>query len=178
MVEAEHWATTNFGTEVDIVATQNQGWWWCTTTHWRTSSRGFITQYKQGNGPNPGPHPGRGGEVGSGHIANGLGDTLAYVYIAKNWTPPTIFKHGIAGTSTTMDGCGHIYRRKNRCLAHQRGTTRWKYAGRMGCRHGWGKTTVYVTEGREGKWTTRKHFASSKPGERVHLLSVPMDATI
>ena len=136
-------------------------------------SRGFITRWREGQWTLPKAlTPDDGGEVGSGHIANGIGDTLAYVYIAKKLDPTDHFQARYRwylngawqDVGTFTDGKidawhTNVERRPDGSLL-----AGWDVG------LGGAETTVYVTEGREGNWTTPENIsASSKPGERVHF---------
>ena len=136
-------------------------------------SRGFLTRWKDGQWTEPKPlTPNDGGEVGSGHVANGIGDTLAYVYIAKKLDPTDHFQARYRwyldgkwqNVGTFTDGKidawhTNVERRPDGSLL-----AGWDVG------LGGAETTVYVTEGREGRWTTPENIsASSKPGERVHF---------
>ena len=140
-------------------------------------SQGFITRWNDGTWSSPTAlTPDDGGEVGSGHIAHGLGDTLAYVYIAKKLDPTDHFQARYrwyvngqwqdVGTFTdgTVDAWHtNVERRPDGSLL-----AGWDVG------MGGSETTVYVTEGREGKWTTPENIsASAKPGERVHFAFGP-----
>jgi hypothetical protein len=116
--------------------------------------------------------PDDGGEVGSGHVANGLSDTLAYVYIGKQLDPSDHFqahyrwfsqgKWGPIGAFTdgTVDAWHtNVERRPDGSML-----AGWDVGA------GGSETTLYVVEGREGKWGTPENVsATSKPGERVHF---------
>ena len=62
-------------------------------------SRGFLTEYRNGQWSEPQPlTPDDGGEIGSGHVAHGNGNDLAYIFIGKrNWVQNTSFKRVGAG---------------------------------------------------------------------------------
>ena len=140
-------------------------------------SRGFITRFKQGQWTQPKAlTPDDGGEVGSGHVAHGLGETLAYVYIAKQLDPTDHFqaryrwymdgKWSEVGTFTDgkIDAWHtNVERRPDGSML-----AGWDVG------MGGAETTVYVTEGREGQWTQPENIsASSRPGERVHFAFGP-----
>ena len=140
-------------------------------------SRGFITRFKQERWTAPKAlTPDDGGEVGSGHVAHGLGETLAYVYIAKKLDPTDHFqaryrwymngKWSDVGTFTDgkIDAWHtNVERRPDGSML-----AGWDVG------MGGAETTVYVTEGREGQWTQPENIsASSRPGERVHFAFGP-----
>ena len=57
------------------------------------SSRGYMVVYENGVWSSPAAiTPDNGGEIGSGHVANGIGNELAYVYIAKALGPEHEFQ--------------------------------------------------------------------------------------
>ena len=136
-------------------------------------SRGFSTNWTSGSWSTPIPlTPDDGGEVGSGHVANGLNDTLAYVYIGKSLDPNDNFqahyrwfKQGSWGpigsfTDGSVDAWHtNVERRPDGSLL-----AGWDVGA------GGSETILYVVEGRNGKWGTPENIsATSKPGERVHF---------
>jgi len=140
-------------------------------------SQGFITRWQGGTWSQPQAlTPDDGGEVGSGHVANGLGETLAYVYIAKKLDPTDHFQaryrwytNGAWGeVGTFTDGKVDAWHTNVERRPDGSMLAGWDVG------MGGAETTVYVTEGREGKWTTPENIsASSKPGERVHFAFGP-----
>jgi hypothetical protein len=136
-------------------------------------SRGFIARWKGGQWTTPmALTPDDGGEVGSGHIAHGRGETLAYVYIAKKLDPSDHFqaryRWHIDGTwgdvGTFTDGKVDAWHTNVERRPDGSMLAGWDVG------MGGAETTVYVTEGREGTWSTPENIsASSKPGERVHF---------
>lgn len=136
-------------------------------------SRGYSTTWTAGSWSTPlAVTPDDGGEVGSGHVANGLNDTLAYVYIGKQLDPSDHFqahyrwfskgKWGPIGdfTDGTVDAWHtNVERRPDGSML-----AGWDVGA------GGSETTLYVVEGREGQWGTPENVsATSKPGERVHF---------
>jgi len=136
-------------------------------------SRGFFTTWTEGSWSTPvALTPDDGGEVGSGHLAHGVGDTLAYVYIGKRLDPTDHFQAryrwhkdgnwGPIGTFTdgTVDAWHtNVERRPDGSVL-----AGWDVG------LGGSETTVYVVEGREGRWTEPENIsASSYAGERVHF---------
>ena len=136
-------------------------------------SRGYFTAWANDRWTEPlALTPDDGGEVGSGHIAHGVGDTLAYVYIGKQLSPTDHFQAryrwftdgqwGPVGTFTDGEiDAWHtnVERRPDGSML-----AGWDVG------LGGAETTVYVVEGRDGRWTQPENIsASSSPGERVHF---------
>jgi hypothetical protein len=136
-------------------------------------SRGHFTEWTNGVWSDPlALTPDDGGEVGSGHLAHGKNNTLAYVYIGKQLSPTDHFQaryrwriNGEWGpigafTDGTIDAWHtNVERRPDGSML-----AGWDVG------LGGAETTVFVTEGREGQWTQPENIsASSKAGERVHF---------
>ena len=136
-------------------------------------SRGYFTSWSQGVWSSPQPlTPDDGGEVGSGHLANGSGDTIAYVFIGKTLDPTDRFqahyrwhKDGQWGpvgdfTDGSVDAWHtNVERRSDGSML-----AGWDVGT------GGAETQLFVVEGRDGKWGSVENISStSKPGERVHF---------
>ena len=140
-------------------------------------SRGYFTRWSQGGWSSPvALTPDDGGEVGSGHIAHGRGDSLAYVFIAKRLDPTDHFaahyrwfrdgEWGEVGdfTDGTVDAWHtNVERRPDGSML-----AGWDVG------NGGAETTLFVVEGRDGAWGTPEDIsAGAKPGERVHFAFGP-----
>ncbi|MEC8276363.1 MAG: hypothetical protein VXZ96_14515 [Myxococcota bacterium] len=143
------------------------------------SSRGYLTTFQNGSWSQPTPlTPDDGGEIGSGHVAQTVGDGLAYIYIAKklgpeykfqartrwfdgqNWSEPTPLSDGTEDAWHT-----NVERRPDGSVlaGYDIGT-------------GGAATTLYLVNGegtafespqnvtRSGKSGERPHFAFQKNG--------------
>ncbi len=140
-------------------------------------SRGFFTTYRDGSWSSPTAlTPDDGGEVGSGHVADGPGDQLAYVFIGKklgpahrfqarwrwfkdgSWSPVQAFTEGRIDAWHT-----NVERRPDGSVL-----AGWDVG------MGGGETQLYVTEGRQGGFSPPENIsATSHPGERVHFAFGP-----
>ena len=140
-------------------------------------SRGYFTTWTDGAWSAPSAlTPDDGGEVGSGHLAHGVGDTLAYVFIAKRLDPSDHFqahfrwfKDGRWGergsfTDGSVDAWHtNVERRPDGSML-----AGWDVGP------GGAETDLFVVEGRGGVWGTPENISeSSKPGERVHFAFGP-----
>ena len=136
-------------------------------------SRGFFTMFRKGKWSEPfALTPDDGGEVGSGHIADGINGELAYVFIGKRLDPSDRFQahfrwyqNGVWSpiqdfTDGTEDAWHtNVERRPDGSLL-----AGWDVGT------GGAETRLFVVEGRSGRWSTPENIsASSKPGERVHF---------
>ncbi len=136
-------------------------------------SRGFVTTYQGDRWSDPEPiSPDNGGEVGSGHVAHGRGDTLAYVYIGKPLGPEhrfrafyRWFKDGRwSAVGSFTDGTKDAWHTNVERRPDGSMLAGWDVG------QGGAETELYVVEGRDGQWTTPENIsATSKPGERVHF---------
>ena len=140
------------------------------------ASRGYYTEWAAGSWSDPVPLTSGADdqEVGSGHVAHGLDDTLAYVWIGKQvghthrfkawvrwrlngtWTEPVAMSNGNADSWHT-----NVERRSDGSVL-------------VGFDIGLGgsETTLYVAEGREGKLSALEDVtASGTAGERPHFAS-------
>ena len=137
------------------------------------SSRGYLTFFKDGVwSPPEALTPADGGEIGSGHVADGKGDDLAYVFIGKALDPTAHFVaqgkwfHDGAWTALTAfsDGSADAW--------HTNVERRPDGSVLVGYDIGTGgsETTLYVLEGRNGTWGTPENLtATGEPGERPHF---------
>ncbi len=140
-------------------------------------SRGYFTRWTAGLWSSPEAlTPDDGGEIGSGHIANGLDDTLAYVFIAKRLDPNDRFQAhyrwfvdgewGPVGdfTDGRVDAWHtNVERRPDGSML-----AGWDVGS------GGAETSLFVVEGREGVWGKPENIsARSKAGERVHFAFGP-----
>jgi hypothetical protein len=136
-------------------------------------SRGYVTGFADERWSTPKAlTPDDGGEVGSGHVANGIGDALAYVFIGKalgpahrfqarwrwfkdgQWSPIHAFTDGQIDAWHT-----NVERRPDGSML-----AGWDVG------MGGGETQLYVAEGRDGAFGKPENIsATSHPGERVHF---------
>ena len=136
-------------------------------------SRGYLTILKDGSWSEPQAlTEGGDNEIGSGHVAHGLGEDLAYVYIGKTlgpqhrfqatgrwfvdgvWQSPISFSDGSEDAWHT-----NVERRPD-------GSVLVGYdVGRGGA-----ETTLFLVEGRNGEFASPENLtASGVPGERPHF---------
>jgi hypothetical protein len=137
------------------------------------TSRGYLTTWDGGAWSAPEPlTPAGAVEVGSGHIARGTGDELAYVYIGRSveqgarfqawsrwhrggaWQPATALSDGSQDAWHT-----NVERRPDGSVM-------------MGFDIGTGgsETTLYTTQGRDGAFAPLEDMtATGRPGERPHF---------
>ena len=137
------------------------------------TSRGYLTIWRDGVWSKPEPlTPDDGGEIGSGHVADALGDELAYVWIGKplsdkarftarwrwysggKWSEINDFSDGTQDAWHT-----NVERRPDGSVL-----AGWDIGS------GGSATTLYVSEGRAGQFTKPENLtATGKPGERPHF---------
>lgn len=138
------------------------------------ASRGYLTVWHDGtwSAPEPLTEGGSDREVGSGHVAHGAQDTLAYVWIGKTvgmahrfvawsrwhvdgqWQAPVALSDGAADAWHT-----NVERRPDGSVlvGFDIGT-------------GGAETTLYVAEGRDGRFEPLENLtATGGPGERPHF---------
>jgi len=136
-------------------------------------SRGFLTVFKAGQWSTPyALTPDDGGEVGSGHIANGTGDDLAYVFIGKRLDPSDRFQAHYRWHQDGQWGPTGDFTDGREDAWHTNVERRPDGSMLAGWDVGTGgaETQLFVVEGRDGKWTQPENISSdSKPGERVHF---------
>lgn len=140
-------------------------------------SRGWQTTWRDGRwAPPEALTPDDGGEVGSGHIAHGPDDQLAYVWIGKAldpdarfrarwrwfrdgaWSPIHDFTDGAADAWHT-----NVERRPDGSVL-----AGWDVGA------GGSATRLFVVEGRDGRFGTPEDLtATGKPGERPHFAFGP-----
>jgi hypothetical protein len=137
------------------------------------SSRGYITIWKGGSWSSPEPlTEDNGGEIGSGHVADGPGEELAYVWIGKPLDPQAHFKarwrwyrEGLwSAPADFSDGSADAW--------HTNVERRPDGSMLAGFDIGTGgsETTLYVSEGRDGRFGPLEDLsATGKPGERPHF---------
>ena len=140
-------------------------------------SSGFLTRFKGNSWSAPEPlTPDDGGEIGSGHVAHGLGTDLAYVYIGKamgpqyhfqaryrwfrngEWLETGLFSDGVSDAWHT-----NVERRPDGSVlaGYDIGT-------------GGSETVLYVVDGRDGQFSSPENIsADSHPGERPHFAFSP-----
>ena len=140
-------------------------------------SRGFITQFNGESWSTPAPiSPDNGGEVGSGHVAHGEADTLAYVFIGKQLGPQHRFKAfyrwfrdgawGEIGQFT--DGVQDAWHTNVERRPDGSMLAGWDVG------QGGAETQLYVVDGGDGRWGKPENISeTSKPGERVHFAFGP-----
>lgn len=138
-------------------------------------SRGFLTIYDSQKGSWSAPEaltPDDGGEIGSGHVAAGKGDELAYVFIGKQLgekyrfqAKSRWFKDGqwldIQSFSDGTEDAWHtnVERRPDGSVV----------AG-FDIGTGGAATTLYFVEGKDGKFGALENITEhGKPGERPHF---------
>ncbi len=142
------------------------------------SSRGWLTVFDgtDWSAPTPLTAAGGGHEIGSGHVAHGPGDALAYVWIGKElgpdhrfqawwrwhrdgaWSAPVALTDGSADAWHT-----NVERRPDgsMLLGYDVGT-------------GGAETVLYVAEGRDGAFGAPENLtATATPGERPHFAFGP-----
>lgn len=137
------------------------------------TSRGYLTIWRDGAWSKPEPlTPDDGGEIGSGHVADAVGDQLAYVWIGKplsetarfvarwrwyadgKWSEINDFSDGSQDAWHT-----NVERRPDGSVL-----AGWDIGS------GGSATTLYVAEGRDGQFSKPENLtATGKPGERPHF---------
>jgi len=137
------------------------------------TSRGYLTRWSGGAWSEPEPlTDDDGGEIGSGHVAHGPGDQLAYVWIGKpmsdqhrfkawwSWYKDGAWSTPVAWTDGTADAWHtNVERRPDGSVL----------AG-FDVGQGGTATTLYVAEGRDGSFSAPEDLtASGEPGERPHF---------
>lgn len=141
------------------------------------ASQGYYTEWTAGSWSDPVPLTSADpdGEVGSGHVADGAGDSLAYVWIGKkvgmahrfrawsrwsvdgSWQDPIALSDGSADAWHT-----NVERRPDGSMlvGFDIGT-------------GGAETTLYIAEGRNGRFSPLENLtATGGPGERPHFAFV------
>ncbi len=142
------------------------------------SSQGFVTTWKAGTWSEPAALTpgGSGEEVGSGHVAHGVGDTLAYVFIGKKMSPAHHFQaryrwhqDGVwSETRPLTDGKVDAWHTNVERRPDGTMLAGWDVG------MGGSETQVYVAEVRGGGLGKPENIsASSHPGERVHFAFGP-----
>ena len=141
------------------------------------SSTGYLTLWDGSTWSTPEPlTPTDGGEIGSGHVADTSGEDLAYIFIGKQLGEQHRFaakarwrRGGSWGAITSLsDGTEdawhtNVERRPDGSVL----------AG-FDIGSGGGETTLYITEGRRGKFSPLENItATGEPGERPHFAFAP-----
>lgn len=143
------------------------------------SSRGYVTTWRDGtwSPPQPLTPDDPTGEIGSGHVAHGQGEDLAYVWIGKKmdpqhrfvaqarwrtgatWGPPVALTDGSEDAWHT-----NVERRPDGSVL-----AGWDVGT------GGAETRLFVVEGRDGRFGTPEALSEppGKPGERVHFAFGP-----
>ena len=112
------------------------------------------------------------GEIGSGHIANGTGESLYYVWIGKQMTPDDHFKamgRIFDGSSWSdpvafTDGAADAWHTNVERRPDGSVLAGWDVG------MGGSATTLYLVEGRDGSWGDVENLSDSGPlGERPHF---------
>ena len=140
-------------------------------------SRGYLTIRESTGWSTPSAiTPGGNREVGSGHVANAIGEQLAYVNIGKDmlpearfqafgrwfiqgsWTDPVAFSDGRADTWHT-----NVERRPDGSVL-----------AAFDVGPGGSETTLYLVQGRAGRFGAVENFSEDNhPGERAHFAFDP-----
>ena len=141
------------------------------------SSRGYLTTFQGTAWSTPEPlTPDDGGEIGSGHVAHGQGDDLAYIWIGKALDPTAHFKaqakwrHDGEWSDVTAlsDGAADAWHTN----IERRPDGSMLFGYDIGT--GGSETTLYVGEARDGRFGTPEDLsATGKPGERPHFAFGP-----
>ena len=137
------------------------------------TSRGYVTVWKDGTWSEPEALTSDdGGEIGSGHVADGEGDSLAYVYIGKKVGPKYKFQarykwfQGGAWSQTGYFTDGRQDAWHTNVERRPDGSVLAGYD--VGT--GGGATTLYVVDGRDGRFGRPENMTmQGKPGERPHF---------
>ncbi|HJN75668.1 MAG TPA: sialidase family protein [Myxococcota bacterium] len=143
-------------------------------------SRGWLTIWdgESWSEPEPLTADDPAGEIGSGHIAHGLGGALYYVWIGKKMSPDDRFK----ATGRIFDGeswsAPLLLSDGEQDAWHSNVERRPDGSVLAGWDIGTGgtPTTLYVVEGRDGKWGEPENLSASGPkGERPHFAFAELD---
>jgi len=141
------------------------------------TSRGYLTIWGGQGWSEPEPlTPQQGEEIGSGHVANTIGDDLAYLFIAKPLGPQHRFearacwrRAGVWSPITALtDGSQdawhtNVERRPDGSLL-----AGWDVGV------GGGETTLYLVDGRDGAFGVPEDMTATGPtGERPHFAFAP-----
>jgi len=136
-------------------------------------SRGYMTVRTDSGWSTPSPiTPSGAREVGSGHVAHGLGDTVAYVNIGKELGPQHRFR---ATGRWLVDGVWSAPQTfSDRIMDAWHSNVERRPDGSMlfgyDVGQGGSETTLYLVEGRDGEWGQPEDIsATSYPGERPHF---------
>lgn len=141
------------------------------------SGQGYLTVFQGGAWSEPEAlTPDDGGEVGSGHVAHGQGEDLAYIWIGKPLDPNARFK---AKAKWRRDGAwGEVVELSDGAADAWHTNVERRPDGSMlfGYDIGTGgsETTLYVGEARDGRFGEPEDLsATGKPGERPHFAFGP-----
>jgi len=136
-------------------------------------SRGYLSIRTDSGWSAPSPiTPAGEREVGSGHVAHGLGGNIAYVNIGKNLGPQHRFR---ATGRWYVDGeWGEPETFSDRRMDAWHSNVERRPDGSMlfgyDVGQGGSETTLYIVEGRDGEWGEPEDISSSSyPGERPHF---------
>lgn len=140
-------------------------------------SRGWLTIWRDGRWSEPQAlTPDDGGEIGSGHVAHGKGDELAYVFIGKPLDPSARFRARWRWYRDGSWGPIHDFTDGSQDAWHTNVERRPDGSVLAGwdVGQGGGATTLYVVEGRDGTFGTPEDLtATGRPGERPHFAFAP-----
>ncbi len=141
------------------------------------SSRGWLTIYRDGRWSDPTPLTADdGGEIGSGHVADAVGDDLAYVWIGKPLDPQFKFKarwrwfHDGAWSDPQdfTDGRQDAWHTNVERRPDGSVLAGWDVGP------GGSATRLFLAEGRDGRFSAPEDLtATGKPGERPHFAFAP-----
>ena len=140
------------------------------------TSRAWLTTWTEAGGwsaPAPLTADDPRGEVGSGHVADGTGDDLAFVWIGKRMDPRERFRalwrwrsKGVWSESEAFtDGANDAWHTNVERRPDGSVLAAWDVGV------GGSETTLYVAEGRDGSFRAAEDLsrAPGKPGERAHF---------
>ncbi|NOY25877.1 MAG: exo-alpha-sialidase [Oligoflexia bacterium] len=137
------------------------------------TSRGYITTWQNDTWSEPQPlTPQDGEEIGSGHVADAVGDDLAYVWIGKPVGTDTHFAAHWRWRKGSTWAPRHAFTDGTQDAWHTNVERRPDGSVLAGWDVGVGgtATTLFVADGRDGEFSTPENItALSHPGERVHF---------
>ena len=142
-------------------------------------SRGYLTTWDPATGAWSTPEPltpDDGGEIGSGHVANDATDGLAYVFIGKKLGPEHHFqarwRWRTGGTWSEIQALSDGTQDAWHTNVERRPDGSVLAGFDVGT--GGAETTLYVVEGRDGRFGTPESLSASGPlGERPHFAFGP-----
>ncbi len=137
------------------------------------TSRGFLTTWTGERWSTPQPLTADdGGEIGSGHVAHGPGDELAYVWIGKPLDPQAHFRArwrwfrdgAWSDLQDFTDGSQDAWHTNVERRPDGSVLAGWDVG------QGGSATTLFVADGRDGRFSTPENLsATGEPGERPHF---------